>query len=257
MGQTEMTRGFFSLLRWRADVTRDEAKNVAVLLVDPRRGESALRAAPISAISPRLREQGLLDSMVAQLEQRLKTELEPTVETLGHLSASLQHSLYVTEPRPVAIPSIEGALSALFKAFVSPAVARPRHATKGVVLDRVVATFRRRGLEVARGEILDDFIFDAVVSARGVRLPTVVEVLSFETPRKDWTPVLHDAAHFLFAVEHVDADRIAIVQPPRADSDRSAVDAHERVGRWFRGAETALQTLDQFVSAGQQSLGVG
>ena len=32
----DVTQGYFSLLRWRNDVTRDEARNVAVLLAEVR-----------------------------------------------------------------------------------------------------------------------------------------------------------------------------------------------------------------------------
>jgi hypothetical protein len=34
MAQVVRQRGYFSVLRWRNDVGRDEAKNLAILLVD-------------------------------------------------------------------------------------------------------------------------------------------------------------------------------------------------------------------------------
>jgi hypothetical protein len=32
--EDQLVRGYYSILRWRLDATRDEARNVAVLLVD-------------------------------------------------------------------------------------------------------------------------------------------------------------------------------------------------------------------------------
>src|SRR5437870_5011960 len=94
-------QGFFSLVRWRSDVTRDEARNVGVLLVDPSEGRGTLRALPISAVSPRLKEQGLADELLERL--RLRLEEKATAETLMQLHDVLQRSLFVSEPRPVAI----------------------------------------------------------------------------------------------------------------------------------------------------------
>jgi hypothetical protein len=231
----DVAQGFFSLLRWRPDVTRDEAKNVAVLLVAPGEGIATVRAVPISGISSRLKEQGLVDSILVQLAARLEQEPKPDFATLQELHDSIGATLYVTEPRPVAVADLNETLTALYRAFLST----PGHAravTKGVVLDRVVESLRRRGLKVERGGEIGDFLFDAVVKSRG-HLPNVFGVLSFAAPRKDWTPVLHDAGHFLYALERVEVTPKAVIQPPSDSQGVEASAAHKRVRKWLDSAQ--------------------
>jgi len=247
----DVAQGFFSLLRWRPDVTRDEAKNVAVLLVAPEERVGTIRSVPISAVSSRLKEQGLVDSILVQLAARLEQEAQPNFATLQELHDSLEASLYVTEPRPVAVPDLDETLTALYRAFLST----PGHAravTKSVVLDRVVATLRKRGFKVERGGEIGDFLFDAVVKSRG-RPPNVFEVLSFATPRKDWTPVLHDAGHFLYALERVEATAKAVIQPPSDSLGADASAAHKRVRKWLDSAQVESLAPDE-LEAEQQTL---
>lgn len=224
------TLGYYSVLRWCPDATRDEAKNVAVLLVDSEGQLGAMRAAPISSISRRLRDQGLLDSVLVGLESQFSSESPPTVSDLRRMHDSLQHSLYLTEPQPVAVPDIDAALAALFKAHVSPRAVGSRVLTKGKVLDTVVNRLRRRGYQVRRGHYVQDFIFDVVL---GGTTPAVAEVLSFATMAQNWTPVEHDAGHFLYGLEHVNLTGLAILQPPAEESHYNAFVSHERVLRWF------------------------
>jgi hypothetical protein len=107
-------QGYFSLLRWRADATRDEARNIAVILVDADRRAAQMKAAPPSTMSPRLREQGILDSFLVGLEEQLSGGVG--VEELFALHRSLERSLVATEPRPVAIGDPEQTLVSLYRA---------------------------------------------------------------------------------------------------------------------------------------------
>src|SRR5439155_13619877 len=90
-----------------------------------------------------------------------------------------------------------------------------------------------------RGVELGDFIFDAAIQEVDRRI--ALEVLSFGSPRKDWTPVLHDAGHFLYGIREVHAPGLAVVQPPIDDSDKKASRFFERVEKWF--AKEGVPTL--------------
>jgi hypothetical protein len=228
----DIGQGHFSVLRWRTSPTRDEARNVAVLLVGADGG--ALRAAPLSSISPRLHEQGILDAVLVGLEKRL-TNGGGDVEALEGLSHSFDHALVVTDPKPVAIRGgLDEALTALYRAYVAPRGGGSRKRTKGVVLDSVVNALRKRGYEARRGEYVGDFIFDVVLDSDDAM--RALEVLSFAVERKSWTPIEQDAAHYLYGLRLLRDDRglegAAVVEPP-ADDGNGAREAHDRILRWF------------------------
>jgi hypothetical protein len=240
----DVAQGHFSLLRWRTSPTRDEARNVAVLLVGSGNG-GAVRAAPLSSISPRLQEQGILDDVLRGLGQRLSNG-GATVEALGELHRTFEHALVVTEPRPVALRGeLEDTLAALYRAYVAPRGGGSRRRTKGVVLDRVVDTLRGQGLDARRGQYVGDFIFDVVIEPE--RTPTVVEVLSFAAERKNWTPIEQDAAHFLYGLRRLREEREiegrAVVEAP-SDGDAGA-ETHERVLRWFEHDGVSSYSLEE------------
>jgi hypothetical protein len=221
---------YFSLLRWRADATKDEARNVAVLLLDEQGDLGVIRHAPISSISQRLRDQGILDEILLGLEERLASEPTLKLEDVRELSSSLQRALVITEPKPVHVTNLDESLDALYRAYVAPApTGGSRAPTKGVVLDRVVDMLRKRGVRARRGGYVDDFIFDVVLE-NGEK-PAVLEVLSFAAPRKDWTPVERDAGHFLYAVRTLELPGRGVVQPPSEQVGK--VESYERILRWF------------------------
>jgi hypothetical protein len=243
MGQYVDEQGFFSVLRWRLDSTRDEAKNIAVILVD-REGEfGGIRAAPLSAVSRRLHDQGILDSVIVGLENQFAKRQKPTLDALNDWHGSMQRSLYLTEPKPTAVHDVDLTLSALYRAFVAPPARGSRVMTKGRVLDKVVATLRRHGLNVRRGTYLKDFLFDAIVDTKqGHR---ALEVLSFATTAQSWTPVEHDAGHFLFALQEADLNGIAVIHPPSDESHQNAVHSYRRVTRWFDKADVPSTLPDK------------
>jgi hypothetical protein len=237
VAQVVTQRGYFSVLRWRSDVGRDEAKNLAILLVDPEGQFGGIKAAPLSAISSRLKDQGILDSMLVGLSKQFESEDKPDLARVESLRNTLQHSVYLTEPKPTAVADVNETLDALYRAFIAPKVGGARAITKAVVLDRVVETLRRRGFSVSRGQYVEDFLFDAVVREGPREKRSALEVLSFATTAKEWTGAEHDAGHFLYAVERVRLQPLAVVQPP--DKERSADTAavsFKRVMRWFEKA---------------------
>lgn len=231
MGADMTRRGYYSILRWRSDATRDEARNLAVVVVGGEGEYGGIRYAPVGSISPRLHEQGLLDAMLVGLEKQFRGETKPTLATLEQMHASLHRSLYLTDPQPVAVPDVGAVLEALYRAYVAPRPAG-RRPTKGVVLDHVVATLRRRGMEVKRGAYIHDFIFDVVLELKG-RRRSVMEVLSFATEQKNWAPVEHDAGHFLFALEQLSLKGIAVLYPPSEATRNGASASLFRVRRWL------------------------
>lgn len=247
-------QGWYSLLRWRSDVARDEARNVALLLVDARGGFDAFKAAPLSTISPRLHEQGVLDAALVALEQQFG-ESKFTLERLQAAHERLQNSLQLTEPQPVAVRDVEETANALYRAFIATRGGGGNTQSKSAVLDRVVAAYRKRGFDVKRGAYVGDFIFDAVL--REGRTSSVVEVLSFAAPRKDWTPVERDAGHFLFALKELGTDGKAVIVPPaRSSAPNSGQESYSRITRWLTKAKVPVLAPED-VTKPQGTLALG
>jgi hypothetical protein len=244
-------QGFFSLLRWRADPTRDEARNVAILLVVPEAHIGLVRAAPLTNVSPRLHEQGIVDELLAGLEQTFSAAGTPTVDLLVDLHEAFQRSLVITEPKAVAVADIDVDLAALYRAYLAQRSGGARAPTKGAVRDRVTRELRSRGFPAVRGQYVDDFLFDIVIE-NAHRQPKVVEVLSFAGERKDWTPVEYDAGHFLYSCQHAGVEARAVVVPPTGDDHASA--AYQRVQRWLGNEAIPTVGLDEFLATPQQSL---
>jgi len=236
-------QGWFSLLRWRSDVARDEAKNVALLLVDAKGAFSRFQAAPVSAVSSRLREQGLLDAALHGLERQVEGTF--TLERLSAMYAQLDRSLYLTKPKAVAVHDVDTTARALYRALIAPRIGGSSRPTKSVLLDRLVTAYRRQGVSVERGAYIGDFIFDAVLNSGDQR--QVVDVLSFAAPRKDWTPLERDAGHFLFGLGHVNLPGIAVVQPPTDTTASIAKETHDRVRRWFVESKVEIRSPEEIV----------
>ena len=239
MGEDVIHQGYFSILRWRSDPTRDEARNVAVMLVEAEGQFGALRAGPVSRISKRLREQGLLDTMIAGLEKQFSAESAPNLAELRDLQDSLRDSLCLTEPQPVAVKDVNQTIDALYKAYVALPGGGGTRFTKGEVLNRAVSTLRKRGFDVRRSDYIDDFIFDVIVETAPNR-HSVGDVFSFATTAQDWAPVEYEAGHFLYALERLDVRGFAVVQPPSIASHQKAATAHQRVLRWLDSAKVVV-----------------
>jgi hypothetical protein len=230
-------QGWFSVLRWRSDAARDEARNVALLLVDEKGGFNAFKAAPLSQISNRLHDQGLLDAALVSLERQFDADRAFTLERLTSMHERLHNSIYLTKPKPIAVKDPDEAAVALYRALIARRSGGSSN-TKSALLDRVVSAYRRQGIDVSRGAYIDDFIFDAVLRRGENRFG--LEVLSFASPRKDWTPIERDAGHFLFALRELDLPGTAIVQEPNQSVSQTAADSYQRVMRWFKRAEISV-----------------
>jgi len=188
--------------------------------------------APVSQISGALADQGLIDCVLQQFEERFAAGQPLTVDQLSEMNRSMTHSLYFTPPEPTLASDPSTALSSLYRALVQPAYGGSSGVlTKGKALDAVVARLRTDGIKVQRGQYVGDFLFDAEVEGTGST--PVLDVLSFATTAKRWAPMEYDAGHFLYALGRVARPGLAVVVPPTAASHRSARMSHERVLRWF------------------------
>jgi len=241
-------QGFFSVLRWRPDSTRDEARNVAVILVDEEGLVGGVRHAPVSQISPRLHDQGIVDAALAGLTRQFAGDHKPNVGALRELYGSMRHSLCLTEPRPTAVSDPDLVLSALYRAYVAPrGGGGSRSISKGALLDTVVNKARNGGFDIGRGRELGGFVFDAVVDVTH-GTSKAIEVLSFATTAQKWMPAEHDAGHFLYALSRVELPGLAVVVPPTEASHQNAVRAHERVTGWFADAGVPTTSPDEVIA---------
>ena len=234
---TKRESGYFSILRWRSDPTRDEARNVAVILVDSEGREGGIRHASVSSISPQLRQQGLLDSILVGLTDRFRDEVKPDVAAITKMFATMSGSLVFTEPKQTVVRDVNKTLNTLFKAYVEPRGGGGGGIlTKARLLDRTVRVFRRHGFSVQRGDYLGDFLFHATIQRQPHGKSTAIEALSFTSPKQDWTEDEHDAGYFLYAIERAPVGGLGILQPPGPRSQKTAHDAYHRVTRWFNEA---------------------
>jgi hypothetical protein len=223
---------FYSVLRYTPDPARNEARNIALLVV----GEGHrlfFRTAPLSQVTRRLHEQGLLDALLARFEARAKNGELSSPVTVADIASSLNGPIELTSPKPLAVVgSFQGSADALFRTLVAVRQRRGPGLPKGEALDHVVDVFRSRGADIVRGSYIGDFIFDAVVSPRAPA-PLAVGVASFDTDAEDWTSTERQVGHYLFAVSKVRPDPAYVVKPPTALSKGGAHKSHERAIRWL------------------------
>jgi hypothetical protein len=229
-----VSQGYFSVLRYRSDPTRDEARNLAVVVVDERGQYAGLQAAPISQISPNLHEQGLVDSLLSSISRQALREGRLVLQDLIRWSDQAPESLVVTPPAPTALLAEPSeTLAALYKAFVLPRASRSGGMTKGQVIDQVVRQFRSRGAEVRRGTYVGDYLFDVAIDDPHSGL-ILVSCISFDRTIKDWVPVEKDAAHFLYGRTRVpNAESLAVLQVSDKGVPSPAEESFERINRWF------------------------
>lgn len=235
--------GFYSLLRWCSDPARDEARNVAVVVVEAKGKWGAVRAAPISQISPRLQEQGIVDAMVVGLQRRIEEEGGFGLEELEHLRRGYERSISLTQPRPVAVSNIDATVSALYRALVAKPVPGGRALTKARVMDDVVRALRRVKVRVARSQYVEDVMFDLVFEGQ----PRLGEVLSYASITEVVAPAENDAGRFLFGLSRVDRQGLAIVAPPPEDARTVVKDSYARVLDWFASADVLVKRPDEIV----------
>ena len=227
---------YYSVLRWRPSPGRDEGRNVAVVLVgDGTQG--GIRHAPIHGISPKLREQGLLDAALEGFKTQFLGDHKLTLGQLEEFRASPSDSLYFTAPQPATGPDAETILGALYQALVAPgAGGGSRIPTKGKILTDVVSDLRREGWTVSRGEYVKDFLFDVVPSGKKAPLLCVLSFATSASAARTWEAVEKDAGHFLYGLEHVDRPGLAVLAEPTGTSHAHARESFGRVARWLKRA---------------------
>lgn len=233
-------QGYFSVVRWRPNPTRDEARNVAVMLFDAEGTMGGLRKADLGRVSHGLREQGILDTILVGLQQRLAIEPRPDLAEIRRMHMSLGLSLYVTDPKPCAVVDVSSALNTLERAYIWRA-GGGGGVSKARLVNVVVRRLRRADLSVAREATVRNFTFDLVVTHERGRV--AMEVLTFAKPRQnDWRDAEHDAGHFLFGLERADLPGLAVVQPPSEASTEAAEASFGRVRGWCSDAKVPVLT---------------
>jgi hypothetical protein len=226
---------FYTVLRYSPDPARDEARNIGILVVGDSR-HAWFKTAPLSRVTPKLHEQGLLDAILARFESRVNEGEFRNPNQVSDLAAILRGPIQLTSPAPMAVAgSFQTSADALFHSLVAIRQRRGPGLGKGELLDRVVDVFRSKGAAVARGSYIGDFIFDAVVQDPG-SVPTAVGVASFDTEAEDWAGTERQVGHYLFAVTRVQPRQAFVVQAPTSISTDAARLTHGRVTKWLHEA---------------------
>lgn len=227
-------------MRYADDPGRDEARNLAVVLVDAEGQFGGVRSAPPSSLSANLRKQGILDALLQGLKSQFDAPTKPDLAWLHTLGRGLTQSVYLTEPKSVAVGDPDTVIRSLYRALVAPRPA-PRSETKAFVLDKVVRVVRDWGFNARRSEYYNDFIFDVIVEAPNNTV--LLDVLSFATAARDLTGVERDAGHFLYATRELHAPAVVVLRPPSDEGTSTAVRSFERVQRWCTNADIPLVRL--------------
>lgn len=229
------------LVQYRGGPTRGEPRNVAVALVAHDGGYAAVKHLPPSQLGERIRERGIVDGALVALARAMVCSAD-AINRIESLRAIHGSSLLIGDPMPTdlgAEPDL--VLASVFKALVARPVARRAGRTKGEILDRTVATFRRAGAPIRVGQYVGDFLLDAIVEPTGE--PAVaIHAQSFEGARREWSRIEHETGHFLYAVEHLRRDAICVIQPPAQTADDAAAASYSRVGRWLTDAGVTVAT---------------
>jgi len=254
-GDVVITEGFYSVVRYSPNPARDEVKAVALMLVDEQRDLAQLRVAPLSQITPRLTEHGLLDEMLVRLATRMQAgEIRSRIE-VEDLRGAIGPTLSLTPPMPAAITDdIDVSLKALYGALVAPRQGREAGISRGQILDRLVRACRKAGASIAPGSYLDDVLFDAVVSSSSGRVP--VQVLSFETETENPRGVEQAAGHFLFGLSRVHEGGVCVIQPPFDRSSEPARASFRRVSRWMSDEGVSILRPDEMPQLASSMAGV-
>lgn len=246
MGERPMRQGYFSILRFRRDATRDEARNLGVILVDDEGEFGGIRAVSAGSLGPALQRQGILDSLVHGLQDRFQDpDAKPDLRMLMELSNRFGESIVITQPQRVAVSeNPDEALQALYRTYVQPAGGGSGGLSKSQLARKMVAALEIRGWTTERRYRLNGFVFDIVATSESEKR-LALEVLSFATRNKDPLPTEHDAAHFLFAAQQTSVSSLAIVAPPNEVTTIPMAESHDRVMKWIREAEvTAIRPED-------------
>lgn len=234
------TNGTYYLIRHRPALARHEERSVAVAVVSEQGDYAAVKHLPPSQISQHLRGQGIFDSALVSLGRLIADDPRGAANRLDDLRDRTTGSLVVTEGMPADLSNgPKETLDALFAALVSQRRSRPSGIQKAQVLDRTVDLLRQTGAPVARGEYLEDFLIDAIVTPRD-RRPTIIHAQSFATHR-DWSRAERETGYFLLAAGTLGVASVCVLQAPVGDDD-DARRSFERIERLVR--RTGIRSVE-------------
>lgn len=142
----EPEQGYMAVIRYREDATRDECRNVAVILFSEDGTKGGMRR-----LHPQL---PLVDAMLDGLMHQYQRGDGPGLDTVENLHRVWVHSLVITEPKPCAVIGWSETLNLLYRAYLEPKPDR-RPAPRSHMFDRDTA---RRSLAMPTdpnfGEVL-------------------------------------------------------------------------------------------------------
>lgn len=115
-------QGYFSLIRWRPDLVRDECRNLGVALVDQEGEWAGVRHVAPSSLPEAIGQQGIVYDLLVAMEERARGNGALTRTDLEGMSRAFSTYLVITEPQPVAVldGDFAASLEALWKDYAQP-----------------------------------------------------------------------------------------------------------------------------------------
>lgn len=229
-----MDKGYFSILRWVPDVTRDEARNLAVVLVSESGEQGGIKAISSGSVSTSLAKLGIVDAIVGGLAARFEEEVKPDVHELQGLHASWQQSLQFTAPRLTMVPDWEQTLTTLFRSYVAKSHSGAGGQTSAQVQGRVCRMLEKHGCKPQQNVRLGDFRIPVMASSPWSKVEVGMNITSFAQPTKrEWLDIEQDTAYFFRAVDKLEINPLAVVAPPTNKCRQEAFASHELILKWY------------------------
>ena len=247
-----MEQGTYFVVQYRSAPSRNEVRNIGVALIAGDGQFGALKHLPPSQLSSRIRTQGILDAALVGLGRIVGDDPLRAAERLAAMSLSSNGSVLIGRPMPADLgDDAADTMDALYKALIAQRVGRPPGLSRGVLLDRVVDTFRKSGAPVRRGEYLNDYLIDAIVAP--AKAPsTAIHVQSFAVGSRDWARAEKETGYFLHAIETLGVPALCVIQPPPNTAADDALQSYGRAERMIRHAGVAtVQPSDVELFAGR------
>ena len=230
-----MTRGYYAIVRYVADVARGEPRNLAVMLLDVDGHYRGMRSLRPGSLSRSVGEHGIVARALESINVRFASVngLEEMHELVATASG---HSIYVTEPTPVlARRAGDSVLDGLYSVLVAPRSHPAVGFTKGHILDRLSRWAKARDGRLDIGAHHEGYPVDGILSHH-TEILCAMHVVSFAARQIDQRRLEQDAASFLFASPRLSARGVGVIQPapPTATDDIRVL--QDKVAGWFKDA---------------------
>ena len=230
-----MTRGYYAIVRYMADVARGEPRNLAVMLLDVDGQYRGMRSLRPGSLSRNVEEHGIVARVLESMNIRFSgvNSLENMRELVEVTSG---HSIYVTEPIPVlARQPADSVLDGLYAILVAPRSHPAVGFTKGHILDRLSRWAKTRDGRLEIGAHHDGYPFDGLLRQHAEVL-CAMHVISFAARNIDQRRLEQDAAGFLFASPRISAQGVGVIQAAPSTATEAIRELEDKVVGWFNDA---------------------